>query len=148
MGRQLPGGPAAVTDRMLLRRSELRHRPAVVRPGVVRDERRVVAEATGSTRRVRQRALADRFGAVLVHQGDGTDVGHPPILLYPDLLEQLGEVLLIGGVLPGVAGRAHPGTPAEPIGRDPRVIGDGRTPGRDMGGPRLPERVLLEGLSG
>src|SRR5215208_7984620 len=147
MGRQLPGGPAAVTDRMLLRRSELGHRPAVVRPGVVGDERRVVAEATGSTRRVRQRALAtaleDRFGAVLVHQGDGTDVGHPPILLYPDLLEQLGEVLLIGGVLPGVAGRAHPGTPAEPVGRDPRVIGDGRAPGRDMGGSRLPERVLL-----
>ena len=52
------GRSPAVADRVLLVRRELRHRAVVVRAGVVGDEGRVVAEAAGAPRLIRQDALA------------------------------------------------------------------------------------------
>src|SRR4029453_8085219 len=63
-----------------------------------------------------------------------------------NLLEELGQVLLVGCVLAGVAGRANPGLAAEPVSLDARGVGDRGATGRGVGGARLAERVIREAL--
>ena len=64
-----------------------------------------------------------------------------------ELREQQLEVLLVGRVRAGEAGRVHAGAPAERRGRDPRVVGDRRLAGRRVRGARLDQRVVGEGLA-
>src|SRR4051794_31495182 len=110
MSRQLPRRPTPVADGVLVRWCQFRHRSLVVRPGVVRDERRVVAEATGAARLARQSPLTATLehglGAVLIHQRNRADVGDPAVILRPDLTQKLREILLVARVLARVAGGA------------------------------------------
>ena len=57
--------------------------------------------------------------------------------------EQLGEVLLVGGVLAGEARRAHAGRAAERRGLDARVVGDRRA----RRSPRAAARALASAFS-
>src|SRR5262245_66159879 len=126
MPGELAGGPTAMADRLLLVRRQLGHGPLVLRPGVNRDEGRVVAEAPTPPGLRRERPLAAPLeGAlrpVLADQGDRADVGNPAVVLRADLVQQLVQVLLVGGVLPGIASRAHPGPPIEAVRFDPGVV--------------------------
>jgi hypothetical protein len=107
---------------------------------LVGHERGVVAEAAGAARVGRERPLAAPLDDVLValrrHVGQRADVGHAAA--GRRLAQQLGEVLLVGGVLAGEARRADPGRPAEGLGGDPRVVGDRGHPGRAAAARALP----------
>src|SRR3954447_20494003 len=152
MRGELACGPAAVADRMLLGGRQLGHRPLVVRPGVVRDEGRVVAEPSGAAGLAGQRPLAatleHRFRAILIDERDRADVCPPPVVLLPHLTQELLQVLLVARLLAGIPRRAHPGSAAQPVGLDAGVVGGGPPSRRGVGGPSLAERVLLERLTG
>src|SRR4051794_9712207 len=123
-------GTPPVADGVLLLRWQLGHRPAVLGAGVVGDEDRVVAEAATAARLANGRPLAAAFEEVLVagrvDVGDDADVRNRAVLLGVELLEQEVQVLLVGGVMTGVACGAPPRAPSEPHRLDPGVIGDGR----------------------
>src|SRR5262245_46999231 len=98
MGGELPRGPAAVADGVLLPRTELGHRPVFPGPDVLGDEARVVTESAAAPRPLGEPPLAAPLEQLLLpvgaDQGDHADVGDPPILPPIDFIEQLGEVLL------------------------------------------------------
>ena len=140
---QRPRGAAPMGDRMLLRGTQLGHRPAVAE--IVGDERRVVAEAAVPARALGQPPLAarltKRLGAVLVDVGDRADVGDGAVVGPADLGEEQVEVLVVGRIVTGVTGRADAGAAAERGGGDPGVVGDRRAAGLLTGGAGLAERV-------
>src|ERR1700722_7010436 len=125
---------------------ELGHRD--VAGVLVGEEGGVVAEAP-----LAARMLSEATGAApledALYAGHGIDVGERAHIgertAGGSLGEQLGEVLLVGGVLAGVAGRAHSRCAAERGRFDARVIGDAGRAGRERRGASLAEGVLLEG---
>ena len=80
-----------------------------------------------------------------IHVGDRAHVLEPAA--GGRLAQQLVQVLLVAGVLPRVAGRAHPGRAAERLGRDAGVIGDRDLPVAARRRAGLAERVLRERIA-
>jgi hypothetical protein len=88
------------------------------------------------------------LGPAGLHAGDRAHVGHTGFAVLRHLAEQLGEVLLVGGAVAGVARRPDARGAAQRRGFDAGVVGDrGAFRGRG-GGAGLAERVVREGGSG
>jgi hypothetical protein len=140
-----------VADRVLLLWGQLGH-GALVAGVVVRHEGGVVPEAAAAARVVRQRPFAATVHQMLpparLHVRDRAHVGDARVAVGRDFAQQLGEVLLVGGAVTGVAGRPDAGGAAEGGRLDAGVVGDrGAARGRCRGAC-LPERVVGEGGAG
>src|SRR5204863_7576409 len=89
---ELSRRPPTMADRVLFGRIELGHRAVVLRAGVDRDERRVVAEASRTPRILGERSLAaapdQRLASGLVDVGEGGDIGDGAILRFGQLAEE------------------------------------------------------------
>src|SRR5918999_5322589 len=144
---QLARGAAAVADRVLLLGRELRHRQ--VTRVVVRDEGRVVPEASLAPRLVGEPALAaavhNELAPARLDVCNRAQIRHARVAVGRDLAQQLAEVVLVGGVLARKARRPHPGGTAERGCLDAGVVGDRGESGRRGGRARLAERVVREG---
>ena len=122
---------------------------AIVRPGVSSATNNGSYPKPPSPRgRLGERALADALEQGLLTVGrDVCDHAHVPrAAAGRRLAVQLVEVLAVGGVLAGEAGRPDPGRPAECLRLDPAVVGEGRAPGRLRRRPRLDQRVFGVGV--
>ena len=125
---QRAGGAAAVADRVLLLGVELGHRAArrrgsrrARRPGRSRSRRRRAARWRACPRSGRATTSSR---AARLDVGERAHVRHAAVAVGGHLAQQLGEVLLVGGVLAGVARRPDAGRAAERGRLDARVVGD------------------------
>src|SRR4029079_6163954 len=87
--------------------------------------------------------LEEVLGVGLVDVGDNADVSDAAVVARcGPLPQELGQVLLVGCVLTGIAGRAHARSAAESGRLDARVVGDHGVARGVAGGPRLDQGVV------
>src|SRR5215216_5572822 len=122
-------------------------------PGAMatRAPRRACApRAAGAARRLGERSLAaaldEPLVAVFVDVCERRHVGDRSVLLAGQLAQQEIQILLVGRVRAGKAGRTGAGTAVEGAGLDTRVVGDRGHPRRCVRRARLVECVLGERL--
>ena len=152
--RQHPGGLAAVAYRIFL----LGVSPPIVRwslwPGLVGDERGVVAE-TAARRAARSTSVPSQRASKICSCAVGVDSlrgrrrrRRGGCRRRHRLRAAACRGSLVAGLVSGIAGGVDPRCAAEALGLDPRVVGERSLAGGGVGGARLDQRVGLEALAG
>ena len=142
-GGQRPKGAAAVGHRVLLGGLHLGEGPPVPavgheRPGRSRTRclpRASVAMVPGSTPSAHTSDPSGNAASATVLKRARR--APAAVLQQRQLAQQLGDVVGVGGVLAGVAGRVDPGRAAQGVHLQPGVVGHRRRPGRRHQGARL-----------